>query len=167
MKVDVTLYRQEMTLTFDEEKRKVDMMKIEITHSAAKRDRDLAAQAAQAAQQQSNSKRVNSLEQIADLHNRRSNLDVVAQRAKRHGYPLLVWPEDKLLLKLEDLPTENRNGQQNINRPIAWKRCEFRRIFFVSNDMELRDTIVEGNAYTRYLQQDLGTAVAEYKVESI
>lgn len=111
---------------------------------------------------------MNDLNQIADLHNRRGNIEVVAARAKANGYPLLVWPEDKLLLRIADLPAENRNEQRNINRPIAWKRCEFRSIFFVSNDAELRDQIQIDRAYTRYLglQQFLGTAIAEYEVES-
>ncbi len=106
------------------------------------------------------------LNKITDLHNRRRDLELVAQRAKRHGYPLLVWPEDKLLLRVGDLASESYAGSHN--QPVAWKRCEFERILFVMNDAALREAVQEGKAYTRVLGlgQFGGTAIAQYKVES-
>ena len=83
--------------------------------------------------------------QLTDLHNRRANILHVAQRAQEHGYPLLAWPEDKTLLRVEDLP--ELNGQVNV--PRAWHEARPVRTMYVVNDAELRRFVREGYGYYR------------------
>ena len=83
--------------------------------------------------------------QLTDLHNRRANILHVARRAKEHGYPLLAWPEDKALLRVEDLP--ELNGQVNV--PRAWQGIWTMRTQVIASDAELRDFVREGYGYYR------------------
>ena len=83
--------------------------------------------------------------QLTDLHNRRANILHVARRAKEHGYPLLAWPEDKTLLRVEDLP--EINGQVNV--PRAWREARLIRTMYVVGDAELRRFVREGYGYYR------------------
>ncbi len=105
--------------------------------------------------------------ELTDLHNRRANIETVATRCREHAYPLLAWPEDKALLQLSDLPQLAHVVAFNI--PIAWQRCEFRRLLCVASDADLRNKITEGKAYAIVLNlgQFQGTTVAEYEVESL
>jgi hypothetical protein len=81
--------------------------------------------------------------ELADLHNRRSNIGTVARRCKEHNYPLLAWPEDKQLLRLADLPVIHGKP----NRPAAWRDMEYTRAQLCGTDEQLRDFIREGRAY--------------------
>ena len=106
------------------------------------------------------------LEEIADLHNRRGNIGTVAKRCAEHGYPLLAWPEDKALLKLDDLPIINGRP----NKPTTWTDFEYTVARIINSDEELREFIREGFAYAvkTVAQQFAGNArlVVEYKVET-
>ena len=95
--------------------------------------------------------------ELADIHNRRANIELVSKRAREHGYPLLAWPEDEELIRLSDIPVIE--GQPN--KPIAWTKFSLRRFFRVSNDADLRGQIVTGHAYTR-----VDNLVSEWKVTS-
>ncbi len=104
--------------------------------------------------------------ELTDLHNRRANIKVVAARCREHAYPLLAWPEDKALLRIADLPRLAHAGA--FNQPIAWDRCEFKRLVIVPDDIALRETLHEGRAYAVVINlgQFAGTTIAEYEVES-
>lgn len=80
---------------------------------------------------------------LPDLHNRRDNIKVVSDDCKANGYPLIVWPEDKELLRLTDLP---RFVQAN-KRP-TWTNLKALTCFVVSSDYHLRQSIREGLAYS-------------------
>jgi hypothetical protein len=99
--------------------------------------------------------------ELTDLHNRRSNIETVANLAKAHGYPLLAWPEDKDLLRLEDLPRI-----VTPNKMVNWTKLEKGLYFILSNDQKLRDIIKPGRAYAinPALGQFNGLYVQEYKV---
>lgn len=83
--------------------------------------------------------------QLTDLHNRRANILHVARRAKEYGYPLLAWPEDKALLRVEDLP--EIGGRVNV--PRVWQGIQTMRTQVIANDAELRDFVREGYGYYR------------------
>jgi hypothetical protein len=83
------------------------------------------------------------LEEIADHHNRRSNIALVAQRCREHRYPLLAWPEDEALLRLTDLPVIHGTP----NRPVDWKDLEYTVARLIGTDEQLRDFIRVGRAY--------------------
>ena len=106
------------------------------------------------------------LNEIADLHNRRGNIGTVARRCAEHGYPLLVWPEDKALLRLTDLPVINGRP----NKPTTWTDFEYTVARLIDNDEELRDFIREGRAYAikTAAQQFAGSSrlVVEYRVST-
>ncbi len=114
-----------------------------------------------------NSNREEKTMELTDLHNRRSNIDAVATRCRKHAYPLLAWPEDKELLRLSDLPQLAHVVAFNI--PIAWQRCEFLRLLCMTSDADLRNKITEGKAYAIVLNlgQFQGMTVAEYELESV
>ena len=106
------------------------------------------------------------LEEIADLHNRRGNIGMVARRCAEHSYPLLVWPEDKALLRLTDLPVINGKP----NKPTIWTDFEYTVARLIGTDEQLRDFIREGRAYViRDSVQHLtprSKLVVEYRVET-
>jgi len=83
------------------------------------------------------------LNELADLHNRRSNIGTVARRCKKHSYPLLAWPEDKALLRLTDLPVIYGKP----NKPTTWTDFEYTVARWLNSDEELRDFICVGRAY--------------------
>jgi len=102
--------------------------------------------------------------ELTDIHNRRSNITLVSNRAKAHGYPLLAWPEDKQLLRLADLPR-----LVHANKPPAWTTLVPGIYFIVSTDNALRDIIKIGRAYSinPALGQFNGHYVQEYKVTTL
>lgn len=99
--------------------------------------------------------------ELADLHNRNRNIRVVAEDCQRNGFPLIAWPEDKELLRLEDLPQFTGANQRS-----TWTRLEFRNYFVCSTNQELRDILVIGRAYAinPAPAQFNGSTVLEYKV---
>lgn len=99
--------------------------------------------------------------ELADLHNRRANIETVAALAKERDTPFLTWPEDKELLRLSDLPEITR-----VNVPHNWVSCELLFYFIVRDDEQLRDIIRVGRAYSinPALGQFTGTYVQEWKV---
>lgn len=101
--------------------------------------------------------------ELADLHNRRANIETVANLARVNGTPFLTWPEDKELLRLADLPRITR-----VNIPVNWVKCEPVISFVVTSDQSLRDIIVIGRAYSvnPALQQFNGVYVQEWKIET-
>ena len=80
--------------------------------------------------------------ELADIHNRRANIELVSKRAKEHGYPLLVWPEDKELLRVDDLPVTEQP-----NRPVDWTALQYMNYRIIRSNKELRKFIVPGRAY--------------------
>ena len=104
------------------------------------------------------------LNEVADLHNRRGNIEYVSARAKKHGFPFLVWPEDRLLLRIDDFP---RTSAPRI--PEDWKRIELTRQFMVKTDADLRLQVKPGYAYALSCHcRRLGVffIVDEFKIES-
>jgi hypothetical protein len=83
------------------------------------------------------------LNEIADLHNRRRDIGVVARRCAEHSYPLLAWPEDKALLRLADLPVIHGKP----NKPTSWTSFEYTVARLIGSDEQLREFIREGRAY--------------------
>jgi len=81
---------------------------------------------------------------IPDLHNRRRNLEVVSRWCKENNYPLLVWPEDKAILRLDDLP----NTEYLPNKPSSWGKMEFSSDSWINQDETLRNFIRVGFAYS-------------------
>ena len=106
------------------------------------------------------------LNELTDLHNRRNNIGTVARRCTEHNYPLLVWPEDKALLRLADLP--RIYGKPN--KPAAWRDMEYTVARLIGTDEQLRDFIREGRAYavsdTVQHLTPRSVLVVEYAVES-
>jgi len=102
------------------------------------------------------------LTQVTDLHNRRDNLVTVSQRAKSMGIPLLIWPEDKLIIKQSDLPVLDRY----VNRAPDWTRMYDLGQFIVRSDDELRDRIKPGHAYAITGQDNVFDYVTEFEVKS-
>jgi hypothetical protein len=101
------------------------------------------------------------LEEVADLHNRRRDLEFVSRRAKQIGMPLLVWPEDKLLLRRSDLPVGA------FNTLPEWRERTWTREFVVKSDGELREQVKPGYAYTIAEPSLNGhTRVVEYHIMS-
>jgi len=86
--------------------------------------------------------------ELTDIHNRRANIELVSKRAKEHGYPLLIWPEDKELLRVFDIPTMRGD---DVNKPTDWRyMVEINDIEIDGfSDARLRHVITEGYAYTR------------------
>ena len=100
--------------------------------------------------------------ELTDIHNRRANIELVSKRAKEHGYPLLVWPEDKELLRLDDLPTTD-----DPNKPTDWLEVSYTRYSICRTDQQLREFIREGFAYVQGVTPRHDKAprrVDEYKV---
>ena len=106
---------------------------------------------------------MNNLNELADLHNRRANLELVSKQAKAHGYPLLIWPEDKALLRIADLPVFMK-----VNQPVNWVKCEPSMTFRVTSDQQLRDLVKVDRAYSinPAVQHITGYHLVEYRVES-
>ena len=95
--------------------------------------------------------------ELTDIHNRRANIELVSKRAKEHGYPLLVWPEDKELLRLDDLPV--MQGESEPNTPVNWWSIKWQSVCKLANDIELRAHVRDGFAYIRE-----GRNVHEYAI---
>jgi len=107
---------------------------------------------------------MNHVNELADLHNRRANLELVSKRAKEHNYPLLIWPEDKALLRIADLPVFVK-----ANRPVNWVKCEPSSLAFrVTSDQQLRDLVKVDRAYAinPAVQHITGYHLVEYRIES-
>jgi len=102
------------------------------------------------------------LNNVTDLHNRRRNLELVSRRAKEMGIPLLIWPEDKLIVKQDDLPVLDTH----VNKAPDWKRMFDLGSFLVRSDDELRDHVREGYAYAITDQDSVFDYVTEYEVKS-
>lgn len=100
------------------------------------------------------------LEEITDLHKRRANLNKCAERARTYGIPLIVWPEDKLILVFDDLP------MRAFNLSPIWEKKQKMREFIVETDEELRYEIQPGCAYTLMPSSNGVRRVAEYRIES-
>ena len=103
--------------------------------------------------------------ELADLHNRRSNIGTVAKRCRDNNYPLLAWPEDKELLRLSDLPVINRRP----NIPTTWLSCDTNIMFVLHSDQALRDIVKVGRAYyvRAGIDNILGSKVVEDKVTTL
>lgn len=71
---------------------------------------------------------------LTDIQNRRRDLSLVANRAGRHNYPLLLWPNDEELIRLDDVPLIE--AQPNI--PSTWKECRELFSFVVTSTSQLR-----------------------------
>ena len=97
--------------------------------------------------------------ELTGIHNRRANIKQVSKRAKEHGYPLLVWPEDKELLRLEDIP----DTRQEPNKPTDWVSITLSRIIrHITENHQLRFNVGVRKAYTRN-----GSTVYEYTIQTI
>lgn len=84
--------------------------------------------------------------ELADIHNRRANIELVSKRAKEYGYPFLVWPEDKELLKLVDIPDTTKEP----NMPTDWTAITLTRVIrHIYENHQLRFNVEVGKAYTR------------------
>ena len=105
------------------------------------------------------------LNNVTDLHNRRRNLVLVSRRAKAMGIPLLIWPEDKAIIKQTDLPVLD-TIHYHVNRAPDWKTIYDVGSFLVRSDDELRDHIREGYAYAITDQDNVFDYVTEYEVRS-
>jgi hypothetical protein len=104
------------------------------------------------------------LDEITDLHNRRTNLDLVATRAKKHVYPLLIWPEDKLLVRLSDLPWAITRQP---NCPESWLSMHANGLPRpVRSDSELREMVRVDYAYAIVGVTNIGTLVQEFRLRS-
>jgi hypothetical protein len=104
------------------------------------------------------------MSELADLHNRRKNIRLVSDRAKAMGFPYLVWPEDKELLRIDDLPLGDYKRRPNV--PISWSKIDPTRYYIVINDEDLRQYIREGFAYSKIEQTHVGIFVQEYELAS-
>ena len=76
------------------------------------------------------------METITDIHNRRKNIDYVAQWHQEHAKALSIWPEDKLLLRITDLPV--MEGFPGVARA-----------FYPKDNSALRKEIQIGKRYSR------------------
>lgn len=99
--------------------------------------------------------------ELTDLHNRRSNINVVSDDCKLNNYPLLAWPEDKELLRLSDLPFT-----VNANKRRTWVTLEPKSYQILLTDDGLRAFIREGMAYGIIAVTHTGTFVQEYTVKT-
>ena len=81
--------------------------------------------------------------ELTDIHHRRSNIAIVADDCKANNYPLIAWPEDKELLRLSDLPKFC-----NANQRANWTGLEHAGFHVVTSDLDLRNVIQEGFAYS-------------------
>ena len=92
--------------------------------------------------------------ELTDLHNRRANIDYVAKWHQERERPLVVWPEDKIILRISDLPV------------IEGTTSKVGRVFYPSNDNAFRDQIEVDKRYSRCEVQVGGmviTEVSEYR----
>ena len=105
-----------------------------------------------------NHRRIDNME-LADIHNRRANIELVSKRAKEHGYPLLAWPEDRELLRLGDLPVLNY-----VNIPPDWSRISYSTFAVIDTDEQLRKFIKPGRAYL-VQNDDRGNIKAPKRIE--
>ena len=107
------------------------------------------------------------LNQVTDLHNRRANIVTVSNRARDMGIPFLVWPEDKLLLRLSDLPQLSRGEE---NKAPSWLSLIRAGVRVFRNDeignRALREWIDEGFAYAHVGHSGDYVSVNAYQVTS-
>ena len=101
--------------------------------------------------------------ELTDLHNRRSNIASAAKYAQAHAYPLLVWPEDRELLRLADLPIVTREA---CNTPRNWSNLATSAIRLIRSDDELRKWIKVDRAYTREVILSGSSIVTEFTVDT-
>ena len=102
---------------------------------------------------------INTGSDLPDLHNRRDNIAAVAADCKANNYPLIAWPEDKELLRLDDLP---RFVCANC-RP-TWVTVMMMKFHLVTSDNELRRIIKPGLAYA--INPSLQQLASGYMVET-
>ena len=98
--------------------------------------------------------------ELTDLHNRNRNINTVAKECQEHNYPLLVWPEDKELLQLSQLPQFPSRPNCRAN----WLIMEGTQYKVIRTNQELQDFITPGFAYSILTEQPRGYYVQEYRV---
>lgn len=85
-------------------------------------------------------------ENIPDVHNRRRNIEYAAKRCRELNYPMLIWPQEVSLIRLDDLPEV---GLNDINLPPTWNTAVARiqASFIVRTDEQFRAIVKPDHAY--------------------
>jgi len=78
------------------------------------------------------------------------------------GIPLLIWPEDRLILRQTDLPVLYRH----VNKPVDWIVMSELRTFRVRGDDDLRNEIQANFAYAVTDSDNVIDYVTEFEVRS-
>ena len=88
------------------------------------------------------------LNEVADLHNRRANTNVAAKYFKERDMPYLAWPEDKLLLRVLDLPLLIGIQPRGARSWKPFKPTQRRELLpLTPGDKQLRDFIKTDHLY--------------------
>lgn len=101
--------------------------------------------------------------ELPDLHNRRANIEIVSRDCKANNYPLIAWPEDGELLRINDLPQF-----LVANRRVKWLQCYPLTTFIVNSDRQLRRWIRTDFGYSIIQQSVTGeTVVQQWQIRSL